>query len=189
MALDWLSGIIMNVASSAGWDGIKGLFGARGDQEVLSLGLEQPASPIQPPGSRRQEADLATLERIKNLLPSTETIQYLRDHSFGFAHRGEFLEPLDRFLEQTGGPEHQFLSPALERLRQEFRTDVATFQALAGKYTFRHIQPDMYEVPGEWERNGSGLYWKAVGELNATAREVVCKYDVLVQTARRELLR
>lgn len=86
-----------------------------------------------PPGSQRQASDLDTLRRIQTLLPSTESIQYLRDHDFGNAHRGAFLEPLDRFLEQTGGPEDQFLSSGLERLRQELRTAIATFQWILPK--------------------------------------------------------
>ena len=153
----------------------------------LALGLELP--PVPSPGPERQAADLATLNRIQVLLPSADTIQYLRDHSFGNAHRGAFLEPLDRFLEQTGGPEDQFLSPGLERLRQEFRTAIVTFQNLVARYTFLGIQADMYEISEMWERDGSGRYFKAVDEMNAAATEVVSKYDGLVQTARTELLR
>ena len=187
MAFEWLAGMAMNVLSSAAWDGVKGAFGQRETSSILTLGLESSA-PL-PPGIQRQTSELETLSRIQTLLSSTESIQYLRDHDFGNAHRGAFLEPLDRFIEQTGGPEDQFLSSGLERLRQELRTAIATFQRLVGKYTFCHLQPDMYEIPGEWERNGSGLYWQAVRELNAAAAEVIRSYDVLILTARRELLR
>jgi hypothetical protein len=185
----WLFGVITNIVSSAVWDGLKAFEGLGGD-EPIRLGLEVSDDEFLANGPTRRTADLATLERIQQLLPSTGTIEYLRDHSFGKAHRGAFLEPLDRFLEQTAGPENQFLSSGrLERLRQEFRTAVATFQNLIGKYTFRHIQEDIYEIPGEWERNGSGLYWKATRELNAAAAAVVEKYEELVSTARRQLLR
>lgn len=186
MAFELFTGILTNIASSALWDGLKQIVGCE-TQAPLTLGLE--TAEARPPNPQRLAADLETLRRIQALLPSTETIQYLRNHNFGNAHRGAFLEPLDRFLEQTGGPADSFLSPALERLRQEFREVIATFQSLVGKYTFRHLQPDMYEVPDEWERNGSGLYWKAVDELNAAATEVVRNYDELVQAARGELLR
>ncbi len=188
MTFEWLIGIVANIFSSAVWDGAKGAFNARGNESITSLGLEQPASMIHPPGSKRQLADLATLERIQSLLPSTETMQYLRDHSFGNAHRGMFLEPLDRFLEQTAGPEDQFLSSGLERRRQELRAAVSKFQGLVGKYTFRHFQEDIYEVPGEWEREQSGMYWEAISLINAAAEEVTHRYDELVQTGRRELL-
>jgi hypothetical protein len=190
MAFDWLIGIGTNLFSSAIWDGAKGAFGAGRDDQVLSLGLEQPASLIQAAGSGRQAADLATLERIQNLLPSTETIQYLRDHSFGNAHRGAFLEPLDRFLEQTGGPEDQFLTPTLERMRQELRTAISTFQRLIAKYTFRHLQPDMYEIPGEWERDKErrSTFFEAIRSINAAAEDVTLKYDALVQAARKDLI-
>jgi hypothetical protein len=187
----WILGVMTSIFSSAVWDSLKGIVGL-GRDEPISLGLEQPTIEAFSgglPGPTRRSADLATLERIQQLLPSTETIEYLRVHSFGNAHRGAFLEPLDRFLEQTAGPESQFLSSGrLERLRQEFRTAVQTFQALIGRYTFRHIQEDMYEIPSEWELNGSGLYWKATRELNAAATAVVEKYEEFVSTARRELL-
>ena len=187
----WILGVMTNIASSAAWDFVKGVVGAQRN-EPISLGLEQPALEARSDASTgpgRRSTDLVTLERIQELLPGTGiTMEYLRDHDFGNTHRGAFLEPLDRFLEQTAGPESKFLSPGLERLRQEFRCAVNSFQALIGKYTFRHIQEDMYEIPSEWERNGSGLYWKAVRELNSAAKAVVDKYDEVVSTARRELL-
>jgi hypothetical protein len=187
LVLEWLAGIGSKIVSNALWEGIKSRLGTRGDEQVISLGLELP--PVPSRGPHGQAADLATLNRIQELLPSTGTIEYLRVHSFGNAHRGAFLEPLDRFLEETGGPENRFLSPELETLRRNFRDAIATFQALVGKYTFRHIQPDMYEVPAEWERKGSGLYWKAAREMNTAAAEVTRRYDKLIETARRELLR
>jgi uncharacterized protein YukE len=186
MAFEWLIGVITNIFSNAIWDGAKRFFGEGDSRPIQTLGLE--LAPDSVLGPEWRAADLATLNRIQALLP-TDTILYLRDHSFGFAHRGAYLEPLDRFLEQTRGPEDQFLSSGLERLRQGFRTAVATFQNLVAKNTFRSIQADMYEIPEEWERDGSGRYFKAADELNAAATMVVRMYDELVQIARKELLR
>jgi hypothetical protein len=187
MAFEWLVGFVTNILSSAIWDGAKRAFSKRDSWSIQTLGLE--SAPIQSPGPERKAEDLATLNRIQALLPDTSTIQYLREHSFGNAHRGAFLEPLDRFLEQTRGPGEQFLSPGLESLRQNFRTTVATFQGLINKYTRPHLQRDMYEVPSELEVRHPQVYWKAVNDLNKAAEEVTRQYDHLVYTARRELLR
>lgn len=188
-----IAGASLGVAVVAGigtWLGLPQLQGwwKRRNESSTSLSLDLGESSPLPPGPQRLAADRETLSRIQIMLPSTETIQYLRDHSFGNAHRGAFLEPLDHFLAQTGGPEDRFLSRSLEPLRRELRAAVSDFQQLVGKYTFRHVQEDMYEIPGEWERNGSGLYWKAAHEINAAAAEIVAKFDRLVSAARRELI-
>lgn len=163
---------------------------SRGDgDEPITLGDLTAAKPLAAQPIPYLEADRAVLKHLLDVLPSDGMIDFLRTHNFGFAYRGDYLDPLDRYASESTRPEVEFLSERLEPLRKEFLTAIHKFQRLIATETFSWgPTPGFFRVPDEWEMQQPARYFRAIDALNAAATDVVRKYDVLVRAARKELL-
>ncbi|MBL0189426.1 MAG: hypothetical protein IPP97_27235 [Candidatus Obscuribacter sp.] len=131
------------------------------------------------------EADRKILNDLLELLPSTGAMEFLRTFDFGGSFRTSKLEQAHVFIESRGGPEHEFLNPALEANRQDFRKKLHAFLWTLAINTFtdyelQHVEKSLRHK--DWEK-----YRSIVDKLNNEATEAFDAYESLVRIARRTL--
>lgn len=134
------------------------------------------------------EADRATFADLQACLPSTGSIQFIREFSFGFSLREDFLKDLESFAYERRGPEHEFLNEELEAQRKHLRAKIGTLLVLIGTNMgpLKH-NLGFLEVPSELELRDAKAYFKAVEALGKAADEVCEAYDSLVRLCRKSL--
>jgi len=134
------------------------------------------------------EADKATFADLRKCLPSTGNMKFIRESTFGFSFRDSDIAELEKFGDDRGGPEHEFLDEELESQRREFQKKLLAFLRHIGHHTYRiNHNIDRLEVPGEWEINDPSRFHNAIEELGKAADEVCEAYDAMIRLGRRKL--
>ena len=134
------------------------------------------------------ESDRATFTDLRECLPSTGNMKFIRESTFGFSFRDSDIAELEKFSYDRKGPEHEFLDEELESQRSELQRKLAVFLRHIGHNTYRTgPNDDRLEVPGEWEINDPTRFHKAIDELGKAADEVCESYDAMIRLGRRKL--
>lgn len=134
------------------------------------------------------EADRATFADLRECLPSTGNIRFIRESTFGFSFPDSDIAELEQFSYERRGPEHEFLDEELEHQRSELQKKLSVFLRHLGHNTYRtRPNNDRLEVPGEWEINDPVRFHNAIDELGKAADEVCESYDAMIRLGRRKL--
>jgi hypothetical protein len=136
----------------------------------------------------QNETDKKTLRDLMEMLPSGESISFLRSNDFGAAYRADQMNSIRQFVALCAGPEHEFLDAELEKKRRKFWKHCQTLLRVLGLRTFV-IPPEgeLRAVPAEWRFEKPPLFKAAVEEIH-TAADAVCRaYDSLIRGARKKL--
>jgi hypothetical protein len=134
------------------------------------------------------ELDREVFLQVREILPSTGAIQFVRSHPWGAAFPLGKMDQLYRFLDHCTRPEFEFIDADLKGLRASFAESVERFCAAIGIYTFPlDNRLEWSNVPREWEFAQAERYGKAINELTDSSNEVCAKYDELIRLGRRKL--
>lgn len=134
------------------------------------------------------EADKKILRDLMETLPSNGSIRFLRTNNFEFSFAEKRLENIETFYYDRNGPDHEFLDPELEAVRQKLRGACKALLSAVATQTFPTNNPDWQAVPDDWaEGKDPERFHRAVDEIHAAADAVWSTYDELVRLARRKL--
>jgi hypothetical protein len=134
------------------------------------------------------ELDREVFRQVREILPSTGAIQFIRVHPWGAAFPLSRIDQLYHFLQHCDRPEFEFIDMDLEGLRADLAESADRFCAAIAIQTFPlDSRPEFSNVPREWEFTQMERYGKAIKELADLSNEVCDKYDELVRLGRRKL--
>jgi len=132
------------------------------------------------------ETDKEVFRLVARILPWDGSIDFIRRNHFEGSFDGDHLKDLYDFEWQCHNPAFEFIDPDLEGLRVQLRHNIQGFRDAVGSNTFS-TGYGRNSVPAEWETEQPDLFKRAVGELHATADEIISTYGNLVRTATRKL--
>ena len=119
----------------------------------------------------------------------SRSMDWLRERNFaGFSFDWNRLDGIERFVTAHKGPEHEFLDPALEKLRTEFYDRSDKLLSLLAMVTFPVGNGNRQAIPEWWELEQPERFHKTVKEVHKAAEMVCSSYDRLVRTGRRKVL-
>jgi len=121
------------------------------------------------------------------MLPSSGAIDFVRRHDFAGSFSWDRLTDLKKLQYERNGPEHEFLDPDLETLRQDLLKSTDSLLMALATYAFS-VGENIFRVPKEWEIEKPSLLRKTVDEIHRAADNVCTAYDTLVRSARQRLL-
>jgi hypothetical protein len=136
------------------------------------------------------ELDRSVFHRLRDLLPSTGTIDYVRQHHYGEPFLALEHRSLYDYLKGCSLPEFEFIDPDLEGLRVELYERTRMFIDVVSRNTFRVDMPGLegyLAVPAEWKNQEWERWEEAVKVINESADALCSVYDSLVRLGRRKL--
>jgi hypothetical protein len=128
------------------------------------------------------EADKKILHDFIEMVPSTGPIRFLRQHHFGASFPIEQLDPIDSFIYNRNGPDHEFLDPELESARQQFRMKCQALLRLEVHLGPANVKGFVMVPKNNWDQRDH-----IIKELNDVADTVCSSYDDFVRLARKKL--
>jgi Asp-tRNA(Asn)/Glu-tRNA(Gln) amidotransferase A subunit family amidase len=165
--------------------------------------------------NRIKQLDRELFSEIREILPSTGSIAFVRTHDYGGSFERSAHEELRNFLHFCESPEVEFLDPDLEETRARLENDILEFIDTVGKHTFpqvprtdlNHITRDPRDPradPGYRRRfvqkamNSKEEYERELKKqleyiynirkrLNRLAQQVSDTYDEFIHLGRRKL--
>lgn len=140
--------------------------------------------------STAREHDKVLFNGLTSLLRSDGVIGFLnRTNMAGFAFRSAELDPLREFYYEWNAPEREFITPELEKLRQELWSKVDAYYGTISRETFAtRSNVDFQTVPPEWEIDQPERFWRVVNLLHTLAAEIVRVHAEFVRTGRAKLV-
>lgn len=138
---------------------------------------------------RKRGNDREVFEKIKKILPSNGSIEYIRDHDFGGIYRVSKLDQLDDYISEMVKPDYFFVDRKMESCRLELLENVKAFYIRLGLEAFplREGNIDMNCIPKEHEFDDRTRYHKIREELNSLASKVCKSYDKFVKFSKERL--
>lgn len=91
----------------------------------------------------------------------------------GFSFRESQLEPIREFYFEWNNPEHEFITPELEKINKELWSEVDRYYNLIANETFPANNPQFSTVPPEWEFEQPDRFWRVVNALHDHAGNIV----------------
>jgi hypothetical protein len=159
--------------------------------DLIARRVELSAAKGEKPRIAPREADRKALEDFLQILPSNGGIERLREFNFaGWAFEWDWFSDIKRFFyTRKDGPEHEFLDPDLERLRQELLNSINALLRALSHHTFYLKGSNAHaSVPEEWDTEQPDRFKKAVDEIHKAADDTCSSYDAFVRAARSKLL-
>lgn len=133
--------------------------------------------------------DLKLLNRIREILPSDGSIEYLKERNFaGFGFRWTDLSQLKNYITEEAKPEFTFIDSELETIRKDLTTNIYEFlsKLSVNSWYLEHSQ-DIASVPQEWEIDQPERFWGVVNYLSERQDKSWQAYELLISTGRRKL--
>lgn len=137
---------------------------------------------------RRISHDTKILEDMLNIIPSNQSIRFIREHDFGGSFNIDELDDFLKFIEFSKRPEFHFLNRKIEKLRihlvkntQELISFSATNifpRSNAGKNIVGMKQAHEYRNDNEYKRIRENI--------NHLADQVCDRYDNLIISASKK---
>lgn len=141
------------------------------------------------PPPRPHPVDIELFARLRELLPSTGVIAFLREHDFLGAFDRDDIRPLNEFIREWDNAEHRYIDPELEVLRHALYQSVHRLCNLIAKYTSptrmgrQSVRSDHHEYDPDREQR----YHREAQEINECADQVVRSHQELFTRAREKL--
>lgn len=133
--------------------------------------------------------DIALWSELTTLLRSDGVIGFLdRTNMVGFSFRESQLEPIREFYFEWNNPEHEFITPELEKINKELWSEVDRYYNLIANETFPANNPQFSTVPPEWEFEQPDRFWRVVNALHDHAGKIVKLHADIVRTGREKFL-
>ncbi|MEC4338613.1 hypothetical protein VPH13_07770 [Stenotrophomonas pavanii] len=134
--------------------------------------------------------DLELFERFQKELPFNPTVKLLREADFGADYRAEWLQPLNRFVEDWDNPNYEFLDPALNEARSILYASARSLAFDFARETVPHDGNEGWRTVYPW-RDRTGPRPQHVLEsarvLNEASRSFVPLYENFVRLGRQRL--
>ncbi len=135
------------------------------------------------------ELDREVFLQIREILPSTGSIQFIRSHPWGAAFPLEKMNQLYRFLDRCARPEFEFIDADLEGIRASLEEAIEIFCATIGVYTFPvYNRLGWNNVPIDRGFPQAQQHDKITSELTDLSDAVCAKYDESIRLGRRKLI-
>ncbi|MDB5295166.1 MAG: endonuclease [Phycisphaerales bacterium] len=160
--------------------------GGQTAQYIINLGHPWQPDPAARQAGQRAEVDRRLFEAFLNVLPSTGSIRFVKEHHMGGAFRNERLDQVDEFYETWGDPEHEFLDVEIEVARRNLYQAVAAYREAIALHC-HHDGWGVLCVPSDRELDHPDRYHATIEGLHGLARAVVAAHADLVRTGRRKL--
>lgn len=126
---------------------------------------------------------------LTKLLRSDGVIGFLdRTNMAGFSFPESALEPIREFYFERNTPEREFITPELEKLRQELWSEVDAYYGIISTDTFPAHNPKFSTVPPDWELEQPDRFWRVVNALHTHAGNIVELHSKIVRTGREKFL-
>jgi hypothetical protein len=120
------------------------------------------------------EHDIKLFDQFRSDLPSTGSISFINKQNMaGWSFELKKLKDLDKFYYEWNDPEHEFLDPELETLRNRLYQLVTEYQRELAANTFPTDTPGWQSVPEVWEDEQPERFDRAVKVLHDKAGEIV----------------
>jgi hypothetical protein len=146
------------------------------------------ASPALTSATNTIEVDRKVFEKIRELLPSSQAIAFIRTNNFaGFSFRMSMVDPFYEFERWARLPDSEFLDADLEHLRSNLAEAVEDFTDLITGETYTASSPDYASVPPEWESEQPARFDRVVSAIHSSAAKVCVAFDALIRSGRRKL--
>jgi hypothetical protein len=134
------------------------------------------------------ELDRKLFLEIREIIPSTGSISFVRSQDYGLPFPREKHEDIRSFLSHSTKPEFEFIDIDLEGLRVNLVDSVREFLMAIGQYTFDYDRRDGWSsVPRDWAYRQREQFHQARKKLNALSYKVCESYDELIRLGRRKL--
>ena len=128
-------------------------------------------------------------DELTRLLRSDGVIGFLdRTNMAGFSFPESELEPIREFYFEWNTPEREFITPELEKLRQELWSEVDSYYGIIATDTFPAKNPKFSTVPPDWELEQPDRFWRVVNALHTHAGNIVELHSKIVRAGREKFL-
>ncbi|MEK6644699.1 MAG: hypothetical protein AABZ08_12415 [Planctomycetota bacterium] len=134
-------------------------------------------------------ADKDLFRRFLLCLPSTGSIEFIRDHDYaGGSFDRDRHEDLENFVTNWDNTEHEFLDCELEEKRQKLMALVNEFLHTMARDTFSvNNSISRASIPPEWRYEQSDRFKETTEAINKLVSDVVKKHSDIVRTGRVKL--
>ncbi len=144
------------------------------------------------------ELDRKLFLEIRDILPSTGTIAFVRDHGYEQPFEVSSHDDLHEFLEHCKRPEFEFLDADLEGLRANLAEYAKKFFITLSRYVTPDTRPFIQTREGRWygvakhsganrDRVYNEKLLQEITEINDCSTQVWTTYEALVRLGRRKL--
>jgi hypothetical protein len=133
------------------------------------------------------DMDRKLFAEIRELLPSTGSIDLVRNNDYVGSFNGDEHEDFEKFLSYCDRPEVEFMDSDLESLRVKLAESINTFTWSIANNVYPTRSPGYYSVPSEWAYEQPSRYREAGEQIHKTKQEVCRAYDELIRQGRRKL--
>lgn len=145
------------------------------------------AGPVLPPVAVH---DLALFDKFQNDLPFDPTVKLLREADFGADYRAEWLQPLNRFVEDWDNPSYEFVDASLDEARSVLYSAARSLAFDFARETVPHDGNEGWRTVFPWrDRRGSRPehVLESARVLNGASRSFVPLYERFVRLGRERL--
>lgn len=141
------------------------------------------------------ELDRQVFLKLREILPSTGSIAFIRDHDYSQPYEISIHDDLHRFIEYCKRPEFEFLDSDLEGLKAYLIECAEEFFSTLGIYACYDQRPIIASREGHWVsipkywENGAlnERYQQEFQEVNRLSTKIFKVYDDLIRLGRRKL--
>lgn len=134
--------------------------------------------------------DRTLFAEFQAALPFEPTIRMLRDSDFGADYRSEWLEPLNRFVNEWNDPNREFLDASLEAERKVLYQAAYDLAMDFARETVPNDNNPGWRTVYPWNQRGGprpAHVQESARVLNSAAHAFVPHYDRFVRLARERL--
>lgn len=129
---------------------------------------------------RTKHPDIELYQKFIQNVPSTGSIQYLRDTDMRRPIDTTQLRELSRFVNYWDNAEHEFVNKEIEKKKLELLDSCNKFFGFFNLNTF-HFRDTLQSVPIEWQDEQIERYNRVTSTLNTLADDVVTKHQELIK--------
>ncbi|MDQ1064272.1 hypothetical protein QE447_003598 [Stenotrophomonas sp. SORGH_AS282] len=134
--------------------------------------------------------DLVLFDKFQLDLPFDPTVKLLREANFDADYRSEWLQPLNRFVEDWDNPNYEFIDASLEDSRAVLYAAARSLAFVFARETVPHDGNEGWRTVYPWRQRGGPRpehIIESARVLNEAARAFVPVYEQFVRLARERL--
>jgi len=136
--------------------------------------------------SQKNNPDIILYNRLIELIPSGNIIEFLKNHDFGGPLNSEYLNPLRDFNYYWDNAEYEFLNPKLEAKKRDLMKATNEFIGYFALNTWS-LGGNIQSVPADWQDDNPERWEKTRSELNRLSDRIVTVHQELVRMAKKIL--
>lgn len=157
---------------------------------VMGAPTKPDGNPVAPVAPAVATHDLKLFAKFQKDLPFNPTVKLLREADFGADYRAEWLQPLNRFVEDWDNPNCEFLDPSLDEARSVLYASARSLAFDFARETVPHDGNKGWRTVYPWRDRGGSRPQHVLDSarvLNEASRSFVPLYENFVRLGRERL--